>query len=103
MFMFKRTLVKWAIAALLAVPAVSLFSAPASAQTTTRTLSSRLHHKHTLSSYLHRHHRLHSRRHHHVTLSTRHHRHSVSSLRSSSVHPTVKITKMPPTIDGMNT
>jgi hypothetical protein len=102
MYMFKSTLVKWAIAALLAVPAVSLFSSPASAQTT-RTLNSRLHHKHTLTSYLHRHRRLHSRRHHHVTLSSRHHRHSVSSLRTSSVHPTVKITKMPPTIDGMNT
>jgi hypothetical protein len=99
--MLKSTLAKWALAALLAVPTVSLLPSAAPAATT-KTLSSHLHKKHTLSS-LHRHHRrLHSRKHRHVVLSSKHHRH-ISSLSARTVHPTVKIDKMPPTIDGMNT
>ncbi|HEX4055629.1 MAG TPA: hypothetical protein VHX86_15295 [Tepidisphaeraceae bacterium] len=104
--MYHSTLVKWAVAALLAVPAV-----PVLARTVHhKSLVTRSHR--TLVVTGKRHHRslktTHRRstllaakalkRHH--SLTTRHHRIHKSALSSTS-HFRVHFTKMPPTIDGI--
>ena len=101
--MIRSSLVKWAIAALLAVPAASTFAATKTATIKHhhRTLT-RLHHKHVTLASQHRHHKLTHKSRKHTSLASRRHRHSSLSA-SSAAHPTIKITKIPPTIDGMNT
>jgi hypothetical protein len=116
--MIKSTIVKWAVAAALAVPAVPLFAKTVHHRYVTRTQTHR-----TLAVRPHRvtttHHRItplvHSRkltatRHlttaHHLT-TTKHHVVRSTSLRhtaarTSATHFKVHITKMPPTIDGIN-
>ena len=108
--MFKSTLV-WAVAALLAVPAVPMFAttttyhrlaAPALGHRAVAKVSSRhrlLHVKHRATSLSHRHlsaHRLIAK--HHVIRKT-------SAVRHTAVgatgHFRVHVTKMPPTIDGI--
>ena len=104
--MFKSTIAKWAIAAALAVPAVPLMG---------RTVHHRLV---TPAARTHRtlivkhHHRLVTRHHRSLTahrkLTTRHHRLvRKTGLRRSEMSTTpafkVHVTKMPPTIDGINT
>jgi hypothetical protein len=102
--MIRSSLVKWAVAAMLAVPAASTL-ASTSRLTTMRHHHRHLtssHHKHkTLTSISHHHRKLHHKGSSHRSLSSRSHRHT--SLSTSAAHPTIKITKMPPTIDGMNT
>jgi hypothetical protein len=97
----KISLVKYALAAILAVPAVSTF-----ATTSTNTHAKYRHsHRHVvLVSSKHRHHAYHHTHSKHTKLSSRHHRHtSLSShVRSSNTgRPTVSVSHMPPTIDGM--
>jgi hypothetical protein len=120
--MFKSTLVKWAVAAAMAVPAVPMFGKT-------------IHHRFVSRSHTHvvtavrprtvhhlvaRPHRLVTRSHHKVALATTHHRlasthhltttsrHIVRKSTSHRVIPTtsshfkVHVTKMPPTIDGIN-
>ncbi|MGD1275898.1 MAG: hypothetical protein ABR964_01585 [Tepidisphaeraceae bacterium] len=101
--MYKSTILKWAVAALMAVPAVSTLAASGSAAKH-RTLITRLHHK-KVSAALSTHHRKLIHRHgKHAALSARRSlRHASASLRSGTVRPTVKITHIPPTIDGMHT
>jgi len=108
--MLKSSIVKWAIAAVLAAPAVPMFGSTIHHHR----LVTRPHTHHTLSV---RHHRLVSKTHRRVTLSTHHkltslhrsshrltHRAGVrhTSMTSTS-HFKVHVTKMPPTIDGINT
>jgi hypothetical protein len=108
--MNKSTLIKWVVAAVLAIPAIPTF-----AQTV------RHHHKLTKSTRTHRvltatgrrHHVYHTTKRHTSTLVT--HRHGVKKLSHRSVRRTslssktgsqgqvrVHFTKMPPTIDGIN-
>jgi hypothetical protein len=103
--MLKSSIVKWAVAAVLAVPAVPMFG------------STIHHHRLVTRSHLHRlvvRHRLSTKTHRRLSLSahrkllTRHHRLvSKSALRHASMtstsHFKVHVTKMPPTIDGINT
>ena len=108
--MFKSTIVKWAVAAVLAVPAVPLFG-----NTTHHRVVHLTHHTHRLSTL--RHHRLGSRTHRRLSLAARRKlaSHRLSSHRlvhktglrhtamNSTSHFKVHVTKMPPTIDGINT
>jgi hypothetical protein len=108
--MLKSSIVKWAVAAVLAVPAVPLFG------TTIH------HHRLVTRTHTHRlvttnHHRLVTKTHHRVTLAshrklTAHHRltHRLThragvrhASMTSTSHFKVHVTKMPPTIDGINT
>jgi hypothetical protein len=102
--MIKSSLVKWAVAALLAVPAAATLGASAPYTTITkhhhRTLS-HTHHKHRPMTGTRHHRKLHHKGTGHASFSSHKHRHS--TLSTSAAHPTLKITKMPPTIDGMNT
>jgi len=104
--MFKSKIVLWAVAALLAVPAVPMFGSTLHHRLVTRTHTHRLVRRHRLTSRTHR----------RVTLSAHrklsaHHRLSHrlahrSALRHSSMttsHYKVHVTRMPPTIDGINT
>jgi hypothetical protein len=94
--MNKTSLVKWALSAMLAVPAISAFAA-----TSTKAETKYIHHhRHTvLVSSKHHHRKYHHLRSKHSKLTSRHHRHASLSHRSS--RPTVSVTHMPPTIDGM--
>jgi hypothetical protein len=108
--MIKSTIVKWAVAAVLAAPAIPTFG------TTIH------HHRLVARNHSHRlvttnHHRVVTKTHRHVTLSTHRklttHRHLTHSLThksgtrhasmTSTSHFKVHVTKMPPTIDGINT
>jgi hypothetical protein len=109
--MIKSTLVKWAVAAMLAVPAVPMFGKTIHHRLVTRTQT---HRALTVKPR-----RVVTHTHRHVTLSKKHkltslHRASGShrlvrktSLRrvstTSNTHFKVHVTKMPPTIDGINT
>ncbi|MGD0464917.1 MAG: hypothetical protein ABSB74_20725 [Tepidisphaeraceae bacterium] len=102
--MFKSTLLKWAVAALLAVPAVPVFA-------------NRVHHK-PLVTRSHRTMTVSGRRH-HRNLLTKHRRSTLFAAKglrghrslthraihkralSSTSHFRVHFTKMPPTIDGI--
>jgi hypothetical protein len=102
--MLKSTMVKWAVAALLAVPAIPVFAKKA-------------HHK-PLVTRSHRTTMVSGKRH-HRSLSSKHHRSSLLAARglkghrslthrgihksalSSASHFRVHFTKMPPTIDGI--
>jgi hypothetical protein len=102
--MLKSTMVKWAVAALLAVPAVPLFAR----HTHRRPLVSRSHHTALVSGK-----RVHR------SLKTKHHRSTLLAAKSlkghrslthrgihkrsltSASHFQVHVTKMPPTIDGI--
>jgi hypothetical protein len=104
--MLKSTLVKWAVAAVLAVPAVPVLARTA-------------HHKHLVSKHSHRT-AVVSSKHHHRNLKTSHrrmsllaakahksrrlvksHRRNSGSTFSTKSHFRVHFTKMPPTIDGI--
>jgi hypothetical protein len=107
--MFKSSMIKWAVAALLAVPAVPMFGKTLHHRTVT---SSRTH-----RSLIVRSHRTSTRSHRRLSLAKRHklvHRHSTkhtfahkSAIRHTSMntssHFKVHMDKMPPTIDGINT
>jgi hypothetical protein len=105
--MFKSSIVKWAVAAVLAMPAV-----PMLASTTHHRLVTRTHHRlvksHRLSTRTHRHSSLSARR----RLAARRlakthrltHRSTVRhTAMDTTSHFKVHVTKMPPTIDGINT
>jgi hypothetical protein len=107
--MIKTTLVKWAVAAMLAVPAVPMFGS-----TLHHRVASRTHTRHVLTAKKHR---LSTRSHRRSSLSThrklshrlasRHKLSHKSSVRGASMNSGttfhVRPTKMPPTIDGINT
>jgi hypothetical protein len=115
--MTKSAILKWAVAALLAVPAVPMFARTVHhhvlssrshahrALTITSKHVRRLHHTSTahksLATVKHSAHRLTSKSRRHVTLSAKHtsHRTLASISRPTRVH----VTKMPPTIDGIHT
>jgi hypothetical protein len=102
--MLKSTMVKWAVAALLAVPAVPLFAK----HTHRKPLVTRSHHTNLVSGK-----RVHRR------LTTKHHRSTLLASKSlkghrslthrgihknalsSTSHFRVHVTNMPPTIDGI--
>jgi hypothetical protein len=103
--MLNSTMIKWAVAALLAVPAV-----PALARHVHhKTLATRSHR--TVVATAKRHHRGLTTRHRHSSLlaakslkghrSLSHRSIHRSALTSGSSHFRVKFTKMPPTIDGI--
>jgi hypothetical protein len=102
--MLKSTMVKWAVAALLAVPAVPLFAR----HTHRKPLVTRSHHTALVSGK--RVHRSLTTKHHRSTLlaakslkghRSLSHRGTHRSALSSTSHFHVHITKMPPTIDGI--
>jgi len=102
--MYKSTILKWAVAALMAVPAVSTLAASGNAARH-RTLVSRLHHQKVSAAIAGSHHRklIHRHRKHLALSAHRSLRHASAALRSGSVHPSIRITHIPPTIDGMHT
>ncbi|HEY1923052.1 MAG TPA: hypothetical protein VGG44_09920 [Tepidisphaeraceae bacterium] len=102
--MLKSTMVKWAVAALLAVPAVPLFAR----HTHRKPLVTRSHHTALVSGK--RSHRTLTSKHHRSTLlgakSLKSHRSLThrgihKNTLSSASHFHVHFTKMPPTIDGI--
>ena len=110
--MLKSTLVKWAVAAVLAVPAVPMFGKTIHHKLVTRTQSHKVmtaSKPHRLVNRIHRHVSLSSHRKLTTThrLSSSHRLVRKSSVRhtslNSSSHFRVHVTKMPPTIDGINT
>jgi len=109
--MLKSTLVKWAVAAVLAVPAVPLFGKTIHHKLVTRTHTRKVmtaSRPHRLVNHIHRHVALSSHRRLTTThrLSTAHRLSHKSSVRHASLnsdsHYKVHVTKMPPTIDGIN-
>lgn len=102
--MYKSTILKWAVAALMAVPAVSTLAASGSGAKH-RTLVTRLHHRKVSAAVAGSHHRklIHKHRKHAALSTHKSVRHASAALRSGTARPTVKITHIPPTIDGMHT
>ncbi len=110
--MLKSSIVKWAVAAVLAVPAIPMFGSTIHHHKVVTRTHTHIHHTMTVT----RHHTV-SRTHRRTTLSAHrklstHHRSShrlthKSSVRHTSMtstsHYKVHVTKMPPTIDGINT
>jgi hypothetical protein len=115
--MFKTPLAKWALAAMLAVPAVPMFGKTVhrhlTVHKTTHTplISMSAHHRRTLT-HTTTHHVTYSSRHktlthrttttHHLTHTTTVRHTSLKSSNGSSQRFKVHVTKMPPTIDGIN-
>ena len=110
--MLKSSIVKWAVAAVLAVPAIPMFGSTIHHHKVVTRTHTHIHHTMTVT----RHHTV-SRPHRRTTLSAHrklatHHRSShrlthKSNVRHTSMtstsHYKVHVTKMPPTIDGINT
>ena len=101
--MYKSTILKWAVAALMAVPAVSTLAASPHASRH-KTLTTRVHHRKVSASAIAHHRKLAARHGKHLALSARKHlRQASAASRARSAHPAIRITHIPPTIDGMHT